>query len=186
MKRILISLFTIVVMGYANAQEKTVSVDGKPFATALVDSVVCRNPDSDDVCGKLNQDLALKFIQDNLHYPEFAYDNGVHGRVTVSYAINEEGVVTSVTPVSFGRHYATETKSIPEVALEAEMRNRKMSKKKQQRYLQGVRELIAEAVRVTYSFPKNIHQLAMKDGKPVCAELLLQYTFVPYTFRLKK
>ena len=83
-----------------------------------------------------------------------------------------------VTPIGFNGHKPTETKSIAEVALESEMQKRHMSEKKQLEYLQAVRALVSEAVRVTYSMPKSLRP-ATKNGKPVCRRCAM-----PYTFRL--
>ena len=180
MKRILFSLFAIMTLGNMNAQLRQIVIDGKNYMTAVVDSAVCRNPDTGNVYGGEHNSELQKFMMKNLRYPALAQENKVEGRVMVLYIVNEEGVVSSVTPVHFNGHKATETKSIAEVALEAEMQKRNMSEKQQRKYLQGVRELLAEAVRVTFAFPKSL-QPAMKDGKPVKVEMGM-----PYTFRLKK
>lgn len=41
----------------------------------------------------------LKFIKDNLHYPQAAAEKGIEGRVTIRFVINREGAVTDVTVI---------------------------------------------------------------------------------------
>lgn len=41
----------------------------------------------------------LKFIKDNLRYPQAAAEKGIEGRVTIRFVINREGSVTDVTVI---------------------------------------------------------------------------------------
>ncbi len=38
----------------------------------------------------------MQFLQSNTHYPEVAQENGVQGRVTVSFVVEKDGSITDV------------------------------------------------------------------------------------------
>jgi hypothetical protein len=175
MKKNLMFAISLMIAGAAYAQTEV--NDTVKYSTAE-NYVVCECPDTENVYDDDQGKSLLKFINKSLRYPIIAQKAGVSGNVFVTYVVNEEGRVIDVTPIGFNGHKPTETKSIAEVALESEMQKRHMSEKKQLEYLQAVRALVSEAVRVTYSMPKSLRP-ATKNGKPVCRRCAM-----PYTFRL--
>lgn len=121
----------------------------------------------------------IQFISKNIRYPKDAYALGIEGRMLVSYVITKDGEHVNIVPVMFDKCVATAGKSIPEVYLEREMADKNWKPKKQERYLQAVRDLMTESSRVISQLPKPTP--AIKDGKPVA----VKYT-VPINFKIPK
>ena len=104
------------------------------------------------------------------------YVEDAEGRVLISYVVDKEGKATNIVPLSFNKCKETDGKSIPQVALEKEMEKSKMKPKAQQAYLQAVRDIITESIRIISQMPPA-EQPAMKDGEPVCFKMAMPITF---------
>lgn len=101
----------------------------------------------------------LKFLQKNVKYPNMAKENGIQGKVYVSFVIDKEGNVGEIEVLK------------PVTAPKAP------EKKYQDQYDLGAKQINDEAVRVIGLMPK--WSPGLKDGKPV----KVMYNF-PIKFQL--
>lgn len=75
-------IFLFVLIGYIVSAQDTAD---KPF--------FCFSPQPEYPGGEV---ALIKFMQKNLKYPEIANDLGIHGKVIVSFMINNDGSVSDV------------------------------------------------------------------------------------------
>ena len=153
---------------------------GKDTKVTIGDTAmeICEEPDEMPVYTGGPAAL-MSYLKNSLKYPKTAQEMFVEGRVFVSYVVDEEGKTTNIKPIGFDDCRETEDKSIPQLALEKRMAKKKMKPAAQEAYMEAIRELMIESIRIISQMPKA-EKPAMKDGKPVCCRMAL-----PINFRIR-
>lgn len=169
-KWVILSLLCLTLDGHAQSNREGVMATLEKTSVEYVEDA-----DTPPVYADGGKAL-LEYLQKNLKYPSSAKDMHVEGRVLISYVVDKEGKATNIVPLSFNKCKETDGKSIPQVALEKEMENSKMKPKAQQAYLQAVRDIITESIRIISQMPPA-ERPAMKDGEPVCFKMAMPITF---------
>lgn len=59
----------------------------------------------------------MKFLHDNIHYPDSARAHGVEGRVLVTFVVNPDGRISGVTPIGAPLGYGCEQEAVRVVRL---------------------------------------------------------------------
>ena len=139
--------------------------------------------DEVDVLPKYPGDEAAlyQYLAMNVKYPVVAHENGVQGRVMVSFVVEKDGTLSEVKAIS-ARDLKT-GKELTEVVVTAkrgDMTEEEIAQVElQKRQAEGVKAIKAEGVRVIKAMPER-WKPGQKDGKPV------RYRFtLPLVFRLQ-
>lgn len=139
--------------------------------------------DEVDVLPKYPGDEAAlyQYLAMNVKYPVVAHENGVQGRVMVSFVVEKDGTLSEVKAIA-ARDLKT-GKELTEVVVTAkrgDMTEEEIAQVElQKRQAEGVKAIKAEGVRVIKAMPER-WKPGQKDGKPV------RYRFtLPLVFRLQ-
>ena len=170
----MLPLFCLALNAHAQSVGKDTKVTIGNTATEI-----CEEPDEWPVY-KGGPAALMSYLKNALKYPKTAQEMHVEGRVFVSYVVDEEGKTTNINPVAFDDCIGNDEKSIPQLALEKRMaKKKKMNPAAQEAYMEAIRELMIESIRIISQMPKA-ETPAMKDGKPVCCRMAL-----PINFRIR-
>ena len=113
----------------------------------------------------------MRFVQQNVRYPQIAYENGVQGRYVVGFCISSEGKVTDVEIARKPEGEMLSEISVTTWTNEADS----VAVNKRINQAKAREALVAEAIRVVKAMPD--WKPGMVDGKPVNCRYNMPVTF---------
>ena len=114
----------------------------------------------------------MKWLQKNLKYPLVAQENGIQGRMLVSFNVEEDGYINDIKLV------ANKARNVSTNDILLEVTDEPRYVKRAQKENEGIDALEAEALRVVRAMPD------WKPGKINGENVKVKFT-LPVTFRLQ-